>query len=161
MSSRTLQILAVVLGVVGILLGALGTITAYNAKKSVRSDSELTSAVQSAFASEQAKQDALEKKQASDAERFVSQLNKGEKSLIRKIHANTGLINARGKEIRSLRRKVRQTSQEVAALTSRDRGLANELASVESSLNTRINRLNRRIDKQQNQISRLRGFVSP
>lgn len=161
MSPRSLQILAIVLGATGILLGALGAVTAYNAKQSVLSDSELSADIKRSFEAEQKKQDALEKQQASDAEKFVAELSAGEKSLVKRIQANS-------RAIRVQRRQIRQIRLQNAALTSRDRELSGELAAAESDLgkrisrlNTRVDRTNRRVNKQQNQISRLRGFVSP
>ncbi|MCO5316737.1 MAG: hypothetical protein M9938_11345 [Solirubrobacterales bacterium] len=168
MSPRSLQILAIVLGALGVLLGALGAITAYNAKQSVRSDSELTADIKQAFAAEQARQDSIEKKQASDAEKFVADLSSGEKRLVKRIVANTSAIKVQRRRLVRLRRQVRGLRAQTSTLASRDRGLSNELASTEADLgnridqvNARVNKVNRRINRQQNQIARLRGFVSP
>lgn len=161
MSPRNLQILAIVLGTIGVLLGGLGAITAYNAKQAVRSDSELAADIKSSFEAEQAKQDALEKRQASDAEKFVADLSAGKKGLAKRIHANSRAIKVQTRQVRRLRART-------AGLASRDRGLSDELTTTEADLgnridkvNSRVNRINKRINNQQNQISRLRGFVSP
>lgn len=161
MSPRSLQILAIVFGVIGLLLGGLGAITAYNAKQSVRTDGELNADVRQAFEVEQARQDELEKRQASDAEKFVSELSAGKKSLVRRIQSNTA-------SIRKLRRQTRNLGRQTRTLANRDRGLAGELAATESDLgsridrlNGRVNRVNRRMNDQQKQLARIRGFVSP
>lgn len=163
MSGKTKTTLAILLGVVGILLGVLGTITAYNAKDAVDSDlnstAEVQSLVESKFQEAQAKQDQLEASQKSDAEKFVSQLTQGNKNLLRKINGN----HQRSKK---LQRQTRALRSQVNALKSRDNQFENELAQVENDqdsdyaqLNQRINRLNKQIQKIQNQVSRLRGFV--
>lgn len=161
MSPRNLQILAIVFGVIGLLLGGLGAITAYNAKQSVRSDSELNADVRSAFEAEQAKQDELERRQASDAEKFVAELSAGKKALVKRIQSNSA-------SIRKLRRQTRNIARQTRTLANRDRGLTGELAAVESDLgnrinrvNGRVNRVNRRVNDQQRQLARIRGFVSP
>lgn len=161
MSPRTLQILAIMFGVIGLLLGGLGAITAYNAKQSVRTDGELNADVRRAFQAEQTKQDELEKRQASDAEKFVAELSAGKKALVKRIQLNSA-------SIRKLRRQSRNLAGQTRTLANRDRGLAGELASTESdlgsridNLNGRVNRMSRRLNNQQKQISRVRGFVSP
>jgi len=161
MSSRSLQILAIVLGVIGVLLGSLGALTAFDAKQSVRSDSELNADVRQAFAAEQARQDRLEKRQASDAEKFVADLSAGKKALVRRIQANTRMNRTQALRIRKLQARIR-------ALSDRDRALSNELAATEADLGGRITRVNRRVNqvyarvnRQENQIARIKGFVSP
>jgi predicted RNase H-like nuclease (RuvC/YqgF family) len=163
MSGKTKTTLAIVLGVVGILLGVLGTITAYNAKDAVDSDvnstAEVQALVETKFQEAQAKQDQLEASQKSDAEKFVSQLSQGNKNLLQKINQNHRRAQKTQRQTRTLRRQVN-------ALKSRDNQFENELAQVENDqdsdyaqLNQRVNRLNKQVQQLQNQVSRLRGFV--
>jgi predicted RNase H-like nuclease (RuvC/YqgF family) len=163
MSGKTKTTLAIVLGVVGILLGVLGTITAYNAKDAADSDvnsaAEVQALVETKFQEAQAKQDQLEASQKSDAEKFVSQLTRGNKNLLQKINKNH-------QRTKRLQRQFRNLRNQVNALKSRDKQFENEVAQVENDqdsdyaqLNQRVNRLNKQIQQLQNQVSRLRGFV--
>ncbi len=88
MSDSTKQVLAITLGTLGLVIGVVATIVAYNAKNAANSNEEVTRLVDQRFAEAQARQDKLEKQQASDAEQLVASLNRGEKSLIGKIDAN-------------------------------------------------------------------------
>jgi len=163
MSGNTKTTLAIIFGVVGILLGALGTITAYNAKDAVDSDSEFNSEVQALvdqrFNEAQSRQDQLEASQKTEAERFVDQLTRGEKNLLQKINGNHKGVNR-------LRRKVRNLRNQLNSLKSRDQELSrevdqleNELASEYSQVNSRINKTNQQVQKLQRQVANLRGLT--
>jgi len=161
MSPNTKQVLAILLGALGLAMGVLGTVTAYNAKNATDTDGEVAAQVQQRFDEAQARQDELEKTQASDAERLVESLTTGEKSLLKRIHANTA-------SIKRLRRQSRQLRGRVDSLTNRDRELSGEVSSLENDfneqvrqLNRRINRTNGRLNRQEGQIQRLRGRAGP
>ena len=163
MTGNTKVTLAIVFSVVGILLGVLGTITAYNAKDAVSSDTEQTAQVQALvdqrFSEAQSRQDSIEASQKSEAEKFVAQLPKGEKNLLKKINGNHQSINR-------LKRQNRNLRQQVNTLKSRDTGLSNEITQVENDqasdfqqLNQRINKTNNQVQQLQRQVSNLRGLV--
>lgn len=168
MSGNTKTTLAIVFGVVGILLGALGTITAYNAKSAVDSDAQMAAEVESLvderFKEAQARQDQMEADQHSQAEKFVNQLTKGEKNLLAKINGNHQQSNRLERKTRRLNRQVRKLRNQLNTLNNRDRELTNEVAQVEAEqasefdqLNKRINKTNRQIQRMQRQLSRLVG----
>lgn len=163
MSGNTKTTLAIVLGSVGLLLGGLGALTAFNAKKAVDSDAESTSEVHALvderFQQAQERQDQIEATQKSDAEKFVEQLTQDERTLLRRINGNH-------RSIRQLNRRTRNLRQEVNTLKTRDNQLSNEIGQVENDqdsdfqeLNQRINRLNNQIQQLQRQFSNLRGLV--
>ena len=163
MSGNTKATLAIIFGVVGILLGVLGTVTAYNAKDAVDSDGSRTAEVQTLveqkFQEAQARQDQIEASQKSDAEKFVDQLTRGEKNLLQKINGNHN-------QIKKLKRRTRNLRNQVNSLKSRDVALANEITQVENDqqqdynqLNQRINNQNQQIQKLQRQVANLRGLV--
>ncbi len=163
MSGNTKATLAIVFGVVGILLGALGTITAYNAKDAADSEvnttAEIQTLVEEKFQEAQSRQDQIEANQKSDAEKFVAQLTRGEKNLLQKIHGNHN-------QIRKLKRRTRNLRSQVNTLKNRDSALASEINQVENDQQQDVNQLNRRISNQnrqiqqlQRQVSNLRGFI--
>lgn len=163
MSGNSKVTLAIVLGAVGLLLGLLGTVTAYNAKQAVDSDlsetGEVHALVEQKFQEAQSRQDKIEASQRSDAEKFVAQLTKGESSLLRKISGNH-------KDVNKLRRQTRKLRNQLNTLNNRNRELNNEIARVENDQNADYNQLNQRINKTnkqvrnlQNQVSNLRGLV--
>ena len=168
MSGNTKTTLAIVFGVVGILLGALGTITAYNAKSAVDSDAQMAAEVESLvderFKEAQTRQDQMEAEQHSQAEKFVNQLTRGEKNLLAKINGNHRRTNKLQRGNRRLKRQVRKLRNQVNTLSNRDRELAGEVAQLEAEqasefdqLNKRINKTNRQIQRLQRQLSRLVG----
>ena len=71
MSERTKLILAITLGSLGVALGLLATIVAFNAREEVDSDQQVSRQVDERFAEAQAKQDRREKEQASEAWRMT------------------------------------------------------------------------------------------
>lgn len=163
MSGNTKATLAIVIGAVGLLLGILGTVTAYNAKDAVdteaNSASEIQALVDERFKEAQERQDQLEEGQRTEAEKFVDQLTRGEQNLLQKINGNHRKINRLTRQSRNLRNQVN-------SLKSRDNELSREIGQVESDqqsdfnqLNQRVNRLNNQVQQLQNQMSRLRGLV--
>lgn len=163
MAGNSKLIVAIVLSVVGVLLGILGTVTAYNAKDAVDSDanttSEIQTLVQDKFDEAQTKQDQLEASQKSEAEQFVAQLTKGKRNLLQKINNNS-------KSIKRLQRSNRKLRNQVKTLNDRDRQMSSEVDQIEndqaaefSQLNQRVNRTNQRVQQLQNQVNRLRGLV--
>jgi chromosome segregation ATPase len=163
MSGNTKTTLAIVLAVVGLLLGALGAITAFNAKDAVDSDantnSEVRALVEDKFREAQDKQDQIEASQASEAEKLVAQLSQGKKNLLQKINGNT-------RRIAKIQRQNRKLRNQVNALKSRDNEFESELAQVENDqdsdfqqLNQRINRTNNQLQQIQRQIANLRGLA--
>lgn len=163
MSGKNKLTLAIVLGSVGLLLGILGTITAYNAKNAVDSDAKSTSEIQaiveSKFQEAQARQDQIEENQRSEAERFVAQLTKGEKNLLQKINGNHRKIKRLNRRTRNLRNQVNGLSNRYGELTSELAQVENDQASDYKQLNQRISAQNRQIQQLQNQMARIRGFV--
>lgn len=163
MSGNTKTTLAIIFGVVGILLGALGTITAYNAKDAVDSESAFTSEVQAVvdqrFNEAQARQDQLEESQKSEAEKFVDQLTKGEENLLRKINGGHKATNRLRRQVRKLRNQVNSLKNRDRQLTSELNQLENEMANEYGQLNSRINKTNRQVQKLQRQVANLRGLT--
>lgn len=154
MSDRTKLILAITLGSLGLVIGIVATITAFNAKNEAQKDASVSTMVDQRFAEAQANQDALEKKQASDAEQFVARLTGKEKSLVTKL-------NKQSNQIRKLRQQTRNLSNDVDTLTSRQKEQGDEISKLESkqksdddSLNKRINNLNQEIKKTNRRINR-------
>ncbi len=93
MSSNSKQVLAITLGSIGLVIGIVAAITAYNAKQTSDDNGNVAARVDQQFAEAQAKQDARDKRQVSDAEKFVARLDSGEKSLIKKINRQSGQIS--------------------------------------------------------------------
>ncbi len=163
MRGNTKLTLAIILGAAGLLLGVLGTLTAYNAKNAVDSDinsaAEVQALVEDKFQEAQARQDQIEASQKTDAEKFVDQLTKGEKNLLGKINGNHN-------GIKKLRRQTRNLRSQLNTLQNRDRALSNEIDQIENDqnadynqLNQRINRTNKNVQQLQNQVSRIRGQI--
>ena len=114
MTDRTKLILAITLGSLGLVIGIVAAITAFNAKSEADSDQDVISTVDQRFAEAQAKQDKLEKKQASDAETLVNSLTGKERSLVRQL-------NKQSKQIKNLQQKTRNNANSVDTLSSRER----------------------------------------
>lgn len=149
MSDRTKLILAVTLGSVGLALGILGTIVAFNAKNEATSNQELTAVVDQRFADAQKRQDELEASQVSEAERLVNSLSTSESGLIKKINTNASGVSRLTRKFRNIRRQIR-------GLEAVDNRLSQDLADVqrqvERNLNEtedQINRLNQRVNRLQ------------
>jgi predicted RNase H-like nuclease (RuvC/YqgF family) len=140
MSANTKQILAITLGSVGLVLAIVAAIIAYNAKQAADDNKNVATQVDERFAEEQAKQDAREKRQASDAEKFVARLDSDEKSLLRKINKQSNQIGKLRQKTRNLGNQVDSQGKEISSLESQEKSDVN-------SLNQRINNTNQRIDK--------------
>ena len=164
MTGKTKTTLAIIFGVVGILLGILGTITAFNAKNAVDDDksqtSEVAALVEQKFNEAQAKQDQAEANQRSEAEKLVAQLTQGKMNLLQKINTNH-------RQLKKVRRQVKNLSGQVSSLQSRDRELQNEIDQIENDqqadynqLNGRINNLNRNVQQLQKPFARLNGEIN-
>ena len=152
MSSNTKQVLAITLGALGLALGILGTVVAYNAKKAADDNVSVTSQVQTEFAAAQAQQDAKEQAQVSGAERFVNKLSKSEKSTLKYVNQNAALIKKNKKMIRSLKKQVN-------SLESRDAELAAELTATEEDQRKDYNKLNKRINNTNAEVNQLQRSV--
>jgi chromosome segregation ATPase len=150
MSDRTKLILAITLGAVGLALGTLGTIVAFNTKNDVKSSQEITRVVEEKFAEAQKRQDSLEAKQVSGAERLVRNLSTSERNLLRKISSNS-------KSIVNLRRRLNSQQQEIGSLKTTDQRLSGQITDLESQVQRNFNELNDRIDRLAQRIDRLRG----
>lgn len=155
MSDNTKQILAITLGTLGLVIGVVATIVAFNARDAANSNEEVTRLVDQRFSQAQARQDALEKKQASDAERLVANLDRGERNLIGKINSNSRSIsrirlknNNLRSQIRSLSRSYGNLSTRVSSLSTRVTNLQDQAQGDFNTLNTRIDRTNRRFSNQ-------------
>lgn len=152
MSSNTKQVLAITLGALGLALGILATVVAYNAKDAADSNASVTSQVQTEFAAAQAKQDAKEQAQVSGAERFVNKLSKSEKSTLKYVNQNAALVKKNTKAIKSLKKQIN-------ALESRDTELAAELSATEEDQRKDYNKLNKRIDNTNAALNQLQRSV--
>ena len=152
MSSNTKQVLAITLGALGLALGILATIVAYNAKDAADNNASVTSQVQTEFAAAQAKQDAKEQAQVSGAERFVNKLSKSEKATLRYVNQNAALIKKTKKMIKSLKKQIN-------SLESRDAELAAELTATEEDQRKDYNKLNRRINNTNAEVNQLQRSV--
>ena len=132
MSSNTKQVLAITLGALGLALGILGTVVAYNAKKAADDNVSVTSQVQTEFAAAQAQQDAKEQAQVSGAD--------------------AALIKKNQKTVRSLKKQA-------DSLQSRDAELAAELTATEEDQRKDYNKLNRRINNTNAEVNQLQRSV--
>jgi Mg2+ and Co2+ transporter CorA len=150
MSDRTKLILAVTLGAMGLALGTLGTIVAFNTKDDVQSNQEITTVVEEKFAEAQKRQDALEAKQVSGAERLVKSLSTSEQNLIRKI-------NGTNRSIVNLRRRLNSQRQEIASLKTTDQRLSGEITDLQRQVQRNFNQLSDRIDRLSQRVDRLAG----
>jgi Mg2+ and Co2+ transporter CorA len=145
MSDRTKLILAVTLGSVGLALGILGTVVAFNARNAVRSNQEIASVVEAEFAEAQKRQDQLEESQVSGAEKLVDSLSRSEKNQLGKIYSNA---KATGR----LRRRVNNQQGQIDALKSTTRQLSGQVSNLQSQTQKNFNRLNDRIDRTNQRI---------
>jgi chromosome segregation ATPase len=150
MSDRTKLILAITLGSVGLALGALGTIVAFNAKNDVKSNQEVTTVVEQRFAEAQKRQDKLEAKQISGAEKLVRNLSRAEKNQLGKINSNAQSISA-------LRRRVNDQQQQIDSLRSSNRKQATQISNLQKQVQQNFNSLNDRIDRTNQRISNSGG----
>lgn len=149
MSDRTKLILAITLGSVGLALGTLGTIVAFNAKNEVKSNQEVTSVVEAKFAEAQKRQDALEASQVSGAEKLVNSLSSAEKNLIRKINTNASSIDSNRKRLNSQDRQIKALQATDQQLSSQITDLQKQAQRNFNELSDRINKLTKRIDRVQ------------
>jgi len=155
MSDRTKLILAITLGSVGLALGTLGTIVAFNAKNEVKSNQEITSVVEAKFAEAQKRQDALEASQVSGAQKLVNSLSLAEKNLIRKINTNAGAIDSNRKRLNSQDRQIK-------ALQATDQQLSSQITNLQKQAQKNFNELSDRIDQLVQRINRLQfGAATP
>jgi chromosome segregation ATPase len=150
MSDRTKLILAVTLGAVGLALGTLGTVVAFNAKNDVKSNQEITKVVEDKFAEAQKRQDALEAKQVTGAERLIRNLSTSERSLLRKINSNS-------RTIVNLRRRLNSQQQEIGSLKTTDQRLSGQITDLQRQVQRNFNELNDRIDRLAQRVDRLRA----
>ena len=153
MTDRTKLILAITLGSLGLVIGIVAAITAFNAKSEADSDRDVISTVDQRFAEAQAKQDKLEKKQASDAETLVNSLTGKERSLVRQL-------NKQSKQIKNLQQKTRNNANSVDTLSSREREQSNEISNVENQQQSDVNSLNRKINNLTQRVNRLSKKVN-
>lgn len=149
MSDRTKLILAITLGSVGLALGTLGTIVAFNAKNEVKSNQEVASVVEAKFAEAQKRQDALEASQVSGAEKLVNSLSSAEKNLIRKINTNASSIDSNRKRLNSQDRQIKALQATDQQLSSQITDLQKQAQRNFNELSDRINKLTKRIDRVQ------------
>ncbi len=152
MSSNTKQVLAITLGALGLALGILATVVAYNAKDAADNNASVTSQVQTEFAAAQAQQDAKEQAQVSGAERFVNKLSKGEKATLKYVNQNAAVIKKNKKAIKSLKKQIN-------SLESRDAELAAELTATEEDQRKDYNKLNKRINNTNAAVNQLQRSV--
>jgi chromosome segregation ATPase len=153
MSPNTKQILAITLGSVGLVLGAAGMITAYNAKNAVNDQKNVTALVEQRFAEAQAKQDKSEKKQVSQAEKLINGLSSSEKNLVKKINNNSQAIKSLRNQVNSLSIREQELDNEVNKLSKQQVSDYNEL-------NARIDSTNKQVKKLQNNVNS-NGGASP
>jgi predicted nucleic acid-binding Zn-ribbon protein len=154
MSDRTKLILAVTLGSVGLALGILGTVVAFDTKSDVKSNQEIATVVEARFAEAQKRQDELEASQVSGAEKLVNSLDSAEKNLIRKINGNARAIN-------NLRKQLNTQAGQISSLEDKDRQLSNQIANLQKQVQRNFNQLSDRIDGLQRQITRLQSEINP
>jgi predicted nucleic acid-binding Zn-ribbon protein len=150
MSDNTKQILAITLGTLGLVIGVLAAVVAYNARDAANSDTEVTKLVNERFAEAQVRQDRLEQKQASDAEKLVASLNKGERNAVQRINANR-------KSLARLRNSTSALQSQVNSLENENRDLVNQLNNLQTQVQRNFNTLNSRIDKTNQRINNLAG----
>ncbi len=146
MSDRTKLILAVTLGSVGVALGVLGTIVAFDAKNEADSNQEVAKLVDERFTKAQARQDRIEKKQASQTERLVASLSEEEKSLLRKIDSNTDSIS-------TLQKRVNSQQEQINSLKSTNQKQATQISNLQKQVQQNFNSLSDRIDRTNQRIS--------
>ncbi len=150
MSDRTKLILALTLGSVGLALGILGTVVAFNAKNEVRSSQDVAAVVEQRFAAAQKRQDALEAKQVSGAEKLVDSLSRNEKKQLGKINSNAN-------SIASLQKQLNNQQKQIDSLKSTNKAQSNQISNLQSQAQKNFNSLNDRIDKTNQKIGNQSG----
>lgn len=150
MSDRTKLILAITLGSVGLALGTLGTIVAFNAKNEVKSNQEVATVVEQRFAEAQKRQDELEAKQISGAEKLVKSLSAAEKNQL-------GKINSNAKSISSLRKRSNNQQQQIDSLKSTNQKQATQISNLQKQVQQNFNSLNNRLDRTKQRSSNQSG----
>jgi len=146
MSDRTKLILAITLGSVGVALGILGTVVAFNAKSEADSNQEVVRLVDERFAEAQKKQDRRDRKQASQAEKLVASLSEDEKSLLRKIDSNADSIS-------TLQKRVNSQQEQINSLKSTNQKQSTQISNLQKQVQQNFNSLNDRIDRTNQRIS--------
>lgn len=139
MSSNSKQVLAITLGSIGLVIGIVAAITAYNAKQASDDNGNVAARVDEQFAEAQAEQDARDKRQVSAAERFVARLDSGEKSVIKKINKQSGQISKLQGQVRNLNNQVDSQAKQINNLKSKEKSDVN-------SLNQRIDKTNQMVE---------------
>jgi polyhydroxyalkanoate synthesis regulator phasin len=150
MSDSTKQILAITLGSLGLVIGIVATVVAYNAKDAAHSNEQVTRLVDQRFTEAQTRQDELEKRQASDAEKLVASLDKGERNLIGRLRANR-------KALARLAGRVSNLQSQVNSLQNENRDIVNRVDNLQVQVRRNFNTLNTRIDKTNQRIKILGG----
>jgi len=148
MSDSTKQILAITLGTLGLVIGVVAAIVAFNARDAANSNQEVTKLVDQRFTEAQTRQDALEKKQASDAEKLVAGLNRGERNLIGKINGNSRSISRLRQQNNNLKSQVNSLNQKNDSLSTQVTNLQDQAQKNFNSLSGRIDQANQRISNQ-------------
>jgi len=155
MSDRTKLILAVTLGSVGLALGALGTVVAFNARSEVKSNQEITAVVEEKFFEAQKRQDKRDASRASEAEKLVASLTTDEKNLLRRVNGNS-------KAVRSIRKRLNNQERQIQGLRNTDQQLSSQITSLERQVQRNFNELNDRIDRLSRRLNRSQtGAVVP
>jgi chromosome segregation ATPase len=154
-SDSTKLILALTLGSVGLALGVLGTVVAFNTRSEVKSNQEIASVVEERFAKAQKRQDELEARRVSEAEKLLANLSTAEKNLLRKANGNATAVGA-------LRRRLNSQEQQIQALKSTDQQLSSTLSSLQRQVQRNFNELTDEIDRLTQRVNRLQtGAAAP
>lgn len=159
MSANTKQILAITLGSLGLVLGIVGTITAYNAKKATQDDVQVTSLVQDEFAKAQAAQDVKDQQTRTQAQEFVDTLGGKEKKLLRSINANGASISKNQKTIKKLQKQVASLRKDQAATDSEISSLSSQQRSDYRNLNNKISQTNASLNQLKKNVHQLNQSV--
>jgi chromosome segregation ATPase len=147
MTDRTKWILAITLGSVGLALGLLGTIVAFNARSDIKSNQEITAVVEAKFAEAQKRQDDLESRQVSEAEKLVNSLSASEKNQLGKIDNNVKSING-------LRNRLNTQQQEIDSIKNTNQQQSKQISNLQTQVQNNFNSLNNRIDQLTQQVNR-------
>lgn len=161
MSDRTKLILAITLGSVGLALGVLATMVAFNARNEVQANQEVTTVVEEKFAEAQKRQDELEASQVSDAEKLVGSLSRSQRIQLREVNRNASGISTNAAAISSLQKRQNKQAQEISSLESGDQQLSSQLADLQKQVQRNFNQLSDRIDGLMRQVNRLQVEVFP
>ena len=155
MSDRTKLILAVTLGSVGLALGILGTVVAFNARSEAKSNQEITAVVEEQFLDAQKRQDKLEAGRVSKAEKLVANLSADEKSLLRRLNGNV-------RAIRVMRKRLNSQKQQIQGLKFNDQQLSGQLTDTQGEIQRDFRQLDQRVDRLNQRINRLQtGSATP